>query len=60
MPLEDPDHCGEPMKLARLIPRSGVLPELLVFVCTRCGQTVSREQPELRDDPSLPKPSTPS
>ena len=39
---------------------TAVLPELLVFVCTRCGQTVIREQPELRDDPSLRKPSTPS
>jgi len=48
------------MMLARLIPRSGVLPELLVFVCMRCGQTVIREQPGLRDDPSLRKPSTPS
>ena len=60
MPPDDPDHCGEPMMLALLIPRSGVLPELLVFVCMRCGQTVIREQPGLRDDPSLRKPSTPS
>jgi hypothetical protein len=60
MPLDDSDHCGEPMKPARLIPRSGVLPELLVFVCARCAQTVIREQPGLRDDPSLRKPSTPS
>jgi hypothetical protein len=43
MPLDDPDHCGEPMKLAHLIPRSGMLPELLVFVCTGCGQTAIRE-----------------
>ena len=56
MPVDAPDHCGEPMKLARLIPRSGVLPELLVFVCARCGQTVIREQPGDRDDPSLRKP----
>lgn len=44
MLADDPDHCGKPMKLARLIPRAGVLPELLVFVCALCGQAETREQ----------------
>ena len=60
MPDDDPDHCGEPMKLARLIPRSGILPELLVFVCARCGQTVVREQRGHRGERGLRKPSTTS
>jgi hypothetical protein len=37
MPSDDPSHCGEPMRLARLIPKFEVLPELLVFKCERCA-----------------------
>jgi hypothetical protein len=44
MPLEDPPHCGEPMNLVRLIPRLGVLPELHVFYCERCGKIQTMEQ----------------
>jgi hypothetical protein len=44
MSFEDPPHCGEPMNLVRLIPRLGVLPELHVFYCERCGKIQTIEQ----------------
>jgi Fe2+ or Zn2+ uptake regulation protein len=48
MPFGDPPHCGEPMNLVRLIPRLGVLPELHVFYCERCGKIQTIEQPPER------------
>jgi hypothetical protein len=37
MPLDDIAHCGEPMKLVRLIPKTEILAEVKVFQCAaRC------------------------
>ncbi len=30
-------HCGQPMRLARTVPRLGGLPELHTFECRPCG-----------------------
>ena len=38
MSFDDPAHCDEPMKLARLVlPQFEALSESLVFRCERCG-----------------------
>lgn len=36
-------RCGEPMKLARTVPKLGVLPELLVFRCPSCNEVETKE-----------------
>jgi hypothetical protein len=40
--------CGQPMKLARVTPRFGGLPELRTFECRPCGSVIT----ESVDDPS--------
>jgi hypothetical protein len=37
-------HCGEQMKLVRTIPKTGMLPELYMFKCVRCGHVKTQEQ----------------
>jgi hypothetical protein len=34
-------HCGEPMRLARILPRLSVHPELRSFECRPCGEAVT-------------------
>jgi transposase-like protein len=40
--------CGKPMKLARVTPRFGGLPELQTFECRPCGSVAT----ETVDEPS--------
>jgi predicted RNA-binding Zn-ribbon protein involved in translation (DUF1610 family) len=35
--------CGSAMKLARIIPKLGGLPELRTFQCASCGEVVTIE-----------------
>ena len=44
MSLNDIAHCGEPMKLVRLIPKTGMLAELKMFQCARCGHVKIQEE----------------
>jgi hypothetical protein len=44
MPLDDIAHCGEAMKLVRLIPKTGMLAELKMFQCARCGHVKIQEE----------------
>jgi hypothetical protein len=48
MPFDDPSHCDESMKLARLIPGFQTLPELLVYRRSRCGHVETVEQLDLK------------
>jgi hypothetical protein len=43
MPLDDIAHCGEPMQLGRVIPKTEILAELKVFKCARCGHVKIQE-----------------
>ena len=36
--------CREPMKLVKMIPHLGGLPEIFVFYCSRCKQAETKEQ----------------
>jgi hypothetical protein len=45
--------CSNPMRLARVTPRFGGLPELRTFECRRCGVAVT----EAVENPGLPNPS---
>jgi hypothetical protein len=36
-------RCRQPMKLARTIPKIGMLPELLVFHCVACDEIETEE-----------------
>ena len=44
MPLDDIAHCGEAMKLVRLIPKTGMLAALKMFQCARCGHVKIQEE----------------
>ena len=44
MPSDDIAHCGEAMKLVRLIPKTGMLAELKMFQCARCGHVKIQEE----------------
>jgi hypothetical protein len=44
MPLDDIAHCGEPMELVRVIPKTEILAELKVFKCARCGHVKTQEE----------------
>jgi hypothetical protein len=35
--------CGDTMKHSRTLPKLGVRPELLVFVCPSCGEVGARQ-----------------
>jgi hypothetical protein len=37
-------HCGEPMKLVRIVPKTGMLAELHMFKCVRCGHVKAQEE----------------
>jgi hypothetical protein len=44
--------CGQPMKLARVTPRFGGLPELQTFECRPCGSVLTEmtdERPQRGD-----------
>jgi hypothetical protein len=41
--LNDIAHCGEPMKLVRVIPKTEILAELKVFQCARCGHVKTHQ-----------------
>ena len=43
MSLNDIAHCGEPMKLVRVIPKTEILAELKVFQCARCGHVKTHQ-----------------
>ena len=43
-PLDEIAHCGEPMKLVRVIPKTEILAELKVFQCARCGLVKTQEE----------------
>jgi len=43
VPLLCPD-CREPMKLVKMLPHLGSLPEILVFYCSRCKQAETKAQ----------------
>ena len=36
--------CGDTMRSVRTIPKCGVLPELLVFVCPSCKEVETKEE----------------
>lgn len=36
-------RCGQVMRLKRVIPRLGIIPELNVFVCPDCGEVRAKE-----------------
>jgi len=44
--------CGQPMKLVRVTPRLGGLPELQTFECRPCGSVVTKpiDDPSQRSD----------
>jgi hypothetical protein len=44
MPLDDIAHCGEPMGLVRVIPKTEILAELKVFKCARCGHVKTQQE----------------
>jgi hypothetical protein len=44
MPLDDIAHCGEPMALVRVIPKTEILAELKVFKCARCGHVKTQQE----------------
>ena len=44
MPLDDIAHCGEPMELVRVIPKTEILAELKVFKCARCGHVKTQQE----------------
>jgi hypothetical protein len=56
MSSDDPAHCDEPMKLARLIPQFEALPELLVFRFHSCGhvETIASSRSNPRTAPPEP------
>jgi len=39
-------HCGEPLRVTRTIPKLGGLPELRMFRCDECGRVASEEVEE--------------
>jgi hypothetical protein len=43
-------HCGEPMKLVRIIPKTGMLAELYMCKCVRCGHLKAQEEQPTSDD----------
>jgi hypothetical protein len=43
-PVDGDAHCGEPMKLVRVIPKTRMLAELYMFKCLRCGHVKTREE----------------
>ena len=40
-------NCGRPMRLARIIPGIGALPELWTFECRDCAEAVTEEKDTL-------------
>jgi hypothetical protein len=47
-PLDGDAHCGDPMKLVRVIPKTRMLSELYVFKCARCGHVKTQEEQPTR------------
>jgi hypothetical protein len=45
-------NCGQPMKLARVTPRFGGLPELQTFECRPCGITATEVVDDLSGRPN--------
>jgi len=43
-------HCGERMKLVRTIPKIGMLPELYMFKCMRCGHVNAQKEKPTHGD----------
>jgi transposase-like protein len=43
-------HCGQPMRLARIVPRLGGLPELRTYECRACGVSFTQAAQQQEDE----------
>jgi len=43
-------HCGQPMRLARTVPRLGGLPELRTYECRACGVSFTQAAEQAEDE----------